>query len=148
VNYLYWSVWCDLLPKVKRNLDVHVCMSCLLADLKSCKNTLFVHLLHKSNINQEITPFYALLTYAMDIVANEAVSEHSREIARMIREITDFLEGSPCFLCQTTSTRECIWDEIGDDILARGLEARIWFESSEGSFTQVPSIAECDKAAR
>jgi len=52
------------------------------------------------------------------------------------------------FLCQTTSLKECIWDEIGDNILGRGLEARIWFESMEGSYNWAPSIAECDKAAR
>jgi len=84
----------------------------------------------------------------MDIIHNETVNEHAREISRMIREITDVPEGSPCFLCQTTALRECIWDEIGDDILARGLKARIWFESTEGNYDQAPSIAECDKAAR
>jgi len=66
----------------------------------------------------------------------------------MIREIADVPEGSPCFLCQTTDLKECIWDEIGDDIVARGLEARIWFERTEGNFTQPAPIAACDKAAR
>jgi len=84
----------------------------------------------------------------MDIIANDAVNERTREIAHMVREITDVPEGSPCFLCQTTSSRECIWDEIGDDILARGLEARIWFERSEGNFTQPVPIAAADRAAR
>jgi len=83
----------------------------------------------------------------MDIIANDTISECAREIAHLICEIMDVPEGSPCFLCQTTSSRECIWDEIGDDILERGLEARIWFESTEGNFSQAPSIAARDKAA-
>jgi len=83
----------------------------------------------------------------MDIIANKAVSEHSHKILRMICEIADVPEGSPCFLCQMTDLRECIWDEIGNDIMARGLEARIWFERTEGTFTQPAPIAACDKAA-
>jgi len=84
----------------------------------------------------------------MDIIANEMVSEHSREINRMVREIADVPEGSACFLCRTTDLRECIWDEIGDNIIARGVEARIWFEQTEGTFLEPASIAACDKAAR
>jgi len=85
----------------------------------------------------------------MDIIANEMVSEHSREINRMVCEIADVPEGSACFLCRTTDLRECIWDEIGDNIIGRGVEARIWCERTEGTFTELASIlAACDKAAR
>jgi len=86
--------------------------------------------------------------HTMDVIANEVVSEHSCEISCMICEIVDVSEGSPCFLCQMTDLKECIWDEIGDDIMARGLEARIWFERTEGNFTQPAPIAACDKAVR
>ena len=82
------------------------------------------------------------------MMANEVVNEYSRDISRMIRELADVPEGSPCFLCITTDSRECIWDEIGDDIIGRGLEARIWFERSEGNFTQPVPIAAADRAAR
>ncbi len=34
-------------------------------------------------------------------------------MVQLVRQIVNFLEGSPCFLCQTTEGRECIWDEIG-----------------------------------
>ncbi len=72
---------------------MHVCMSCLLVYRKPYKNTLFVHLLHKSNTIQEITP-NAIPTDTMDIIANEMVSEYSREVSQMVREILDVPEGS------------------------------------------------------
>jgi len=83
----------------------------------------------------------------MDMMANEVVSEYSCDISHMIHELADVPEGSPCFLCVTTDSRKCIWDKIGDDIIGRGLEARIWFEHTEGTFTQPAPIAAADRAA-
>jgi len=65
----------------------------------------------------------------------------------MICKPVDVPEGSPCFLCVTTDSKECIWDKIRDDIVGRELEARIWFEHTEGTFSQPAPIAACDRAA-
>jgi len=100
----------------------------------------------EEKINQQYL-YYTKHQNTMDIIANETVSEHSCEINGMVREIADVPEGSPCFLCQMTDLNECIWDEIGDDIIGRGIEARIWFERTEGTFTRPASVAACDKAA-
>jgi len=46
--------------------------------------------------------------------------QHAHEIAQLVRQIVDFPEGSPCFLCQMTEGLECVWDEIGDELTMEG----------------------------
>jgi len=74
--------------------------------------------------------------------------QDDREMAELVRQIVDFPEGSPCFLCQTTEGRECIWDEVGPELTMEGRNTIIWHEASEGASMQHPTIAESHRAAR
>jgi len=143
----YWMVQWKLYCMKEFNLDMHVFLSCSFLfgnDVQIISFIQYIDVTHK----KMKSVLYTLQHHTMDIIANKVVTKHSREISCRIWEIADVPEGSPCFLCQMTDLKECIWDEIGDDIVARGLEARIWFERTEGNFTQPAPIAACDKAAR
>ena len=43
-----------------------------------------------------------------------------QEIEALVREILDYEKGEVCFLCSTTAESECLWDEIGDEIIKAG----------------------------
>jgi len=73
--------------------------------------------------------------------------QDDREMAELVRQIVDFPEGSPCFLCQTTEGRECIWDEVGPELTMEGRNTIIWHEASEGASMRHPTIAESHRAA-
>jgi len=49
----------------------------------------------------------------------------------LIQQIINLPEGVPCFLCQMTHGGECIWDEIGDEMLSEGNNILAWYEKSK-----------------
>jgi len=62
----------------------------------------------------------------------------------LIQQIMNLPEGMSCFLCQTTNDGECIWEEIGDEMLLEGNKILAWYEKSK-----VPSTtAKMHRAAR
>jgi len=50
---------------------------------------------------------------------NDNHNEEQEQIISLIEEITNIPEGLPCFLCLTTYGKECLWHEIGEDIVAK-----------------------------
>jgi len=66
--------------------------------------------------------------------------QHACEMAQLVRQIVDNPEGSPCFLCLLTEGRECVWDDVGDEITMEGRNTIIWHEASEGHFMLHPPI--------
>jgi len=69
---------------------------------------------------------------------------YCREIERLIREITNQPQGYPCFLCVCSGGKDCLWDEVGEEVVLEGNNAAIWYEHSEGSRDMVAT----HKAAR
>jgi len=49
----------------------------------------------------------------------------------LIQQIMNLPEGMPCFLCQTTHGGECIWEEIGDEMLLEGNKILAWYKKSK-----------------
>jgi len=37
-------------------------------------------------------------------------------------------EGEVCFLCSSTNGRECIWNEVGSDVISSGRAAGVHYE--------------------
>ncbi len=72
--------------------------------------------------------------------------QHAHEMAELVHQIVDVPDGPPCFLCQMTEGRECVWDDVGDELTMEGSTV-IWHEASEGHFMQHPTIAESHRAA-
>lgn len=50
---------------------------------------------------------------------NNQSSPTREDIDQLIEEILDYDEGEDCFLCQETLQSECLWDEVGGEILAK-----------------------------
>ncbi len=86
--------------------------------------------------------------YKITATMDAPQGQHAHEMVQLVRQIVNFPEGSPCFLCQTTEGRECIWDEIGDELTMEGRNTIIWHEASEGHFMRHPPIEESHCAAR
>jgi len=61
----------------------------------------------------------------------EAVEE--RSIGRLIHQIVNVAEGDRCFLCKTSGGNECVWDDIGDEIIVAGNNAMLWHDDTEPS---------------
>jgi len=72
--------------------------------------------------------------YNLTATMDATQGQHAHEMAQMVRQIVDILEGSPCFLCLMMEGRECVWDEVGDEITMEGRNTIIWHEESEGRF--------------
>jgi len=72
--------------------------------------------------------------YKITATTDAPQRQHAHEMAQLVRQIVNFLEGSPCFLCQMTEGRECVWDEVGDEITMEGRNVIIWHEASESHF--------------
>jgi len=49
----------------------------------------------------------------------------------LIEQITIVPEGSYCFLCKTTDKKECIWDEIVDDMTMEANNIIVWNDTCE-----------------
>jgi len=49
----------------------------------------------------------------------------------LIQQIINLPEGTPCFLCATTHCKECIWEEIGDEMLLEGNKIIEWYKNSK-----------------
>jgi len=52
--------------------------------------------------------------------AQNMAQQHDEQINVLLRDIVGAQEGMQCFLCVTTIGRECIWDEIGEEMLREG----------------------------
>jgi len=76
-----------------------------------------------------------------------AQGQYDWEMAKLVYQIVDFPEGSPCFLCQMMEGRECVWDEVGPELTMEGRNTIIWHEASEGAFMWHPTIAKSHHAA-
>jgi len=46
--------------------------------------------------------------------------QDEEQINILLRDIIGAQDGMQCFLCETTFGRECIWDEIGEEMLREG----------------------------
>jgi len=56
-----------------------------------------------------------------DIVSvQQEMQEDYDEIVQLVEQILNMNEGSHCFLCLMTTCKECIWDEIKDNIMHAG----------------------------
>jgi len=44
----------------------------------------------------------------------------------LVSQIVNLPEGMACFLCKTTYSRECIWNEIGEEMLVEGNKILAW----------------------
>jgi len=86
--------------------------------------------------------FYLIVEKHYNITAtmDAPQGQHDCEMAQLVRQIVDFPEGSPCFLCLTTEGRECVWDDIGDEITMEGRNTIIWHEASKGHFMCHPPL--------
>jgi len=66
--------------------------------------------------------------------------------AALVAVLTNPLEGDVCFLCYTSSSAECVWDEIGNDITQHGQATGIAYEDREQMHMPPLSLAEFHKA--
>jgi len=49
----------------------------------------------------------------------------------LVQQIINLPEGEACFLCKTTNGKECIWDEIGEEMFSEGNKILAWYEKSK-----------------
>ncbi len=66
--------------------------------------------------------------------------------AALVAVLANLLEGDVCFLCYTSSSAECVWDEIGNDIMGHGWAAGIAYEDRNWFTTMPLSLAKFHKA--
>ena len=53
-------------------------------------------------------------------MSSELTQEQIDQINLLILEITNVPEGYPCFLCETTGCKECVWDDVHEQVIAMG----------------------------
>ena len=68
-------------------------------------------------------------------VGPAALPEPQEEIDDLVKQILNLPQGMPCFLCDTTSGRECVWDEIGKEMLYEGNKILTWYENKKVAST-------------
>jgi len=97
---------------------VHIIQQCqqMTHPVKTCRTYLIV---------MQPIFVYPLLPYCSGkiyckVKMSDNHNEEQEQIICLIEEITNVPEGSPCFLCLTTDGKECLWHEIGEDIVAKG----------------------------
>ncbi len=50
----------------------------------------------------------------------------------LVQQIVNLPLGMPCFLCLTMHGQECIWEEIGGEMLSEGNKILDWYKKSKG----------------
>jgi len=55
-----------------------------------------------------------------------AIPEQEKQVDNLVKQIVDLLEGMPCFVCHATYGWECVWDEIGKEMLYKGNKILEW----------------------
>jgi len=68
-------------------------------------------------------------------VPSASLPEPEEQIDNLVKQIIDLPEGMPCFLCHTTSGRECVWDEIGEEMLYEGNKILAWYDKKKVAST-------------
>ncbi len=71
---------------------------------------------------------------AIPVVA-AAIPEPEEQINNLVKQILDLLQGMPCFLCHTTYGRECVRDEIGEEMLSKGNKILAWYNKKKVAST-------------
>ena len=59
------------------------------------------------------------------------------EIECLIHEITDQPREYPCFLCVCSGGKDCLWDEVGEEVVLEGNNAAVWYNHTEGTCNMV-----------
>jgi len=54
----------------------------------------------------------------------------------LVQQIISLPEGKACFLCETTHGGECIWDEIGEEMLSEGNKILAWYDKRKVQSTK------------
>jgi len=60
-------------------------------------------------------------------VMSTAIPDQEEQINNLVNQIVDLPEGMLCFLYDTTYGRECVWDEIGKEMLYLGNKILAWY---------------------
>jgi len=62
---------------------------------------------------------------------------YCHKIEHLICEITNQPRGYPCFLCMCSGGKDCLWDEVGEEVVLEGNNAAIWYDHTKGSCNMV-----------
>jgi len=66
--------------------------------------------------------------------------------AALVAVLDNPVKGDVCFLCVSTDSTECMWDEIGNDIMGHGWAARIEYEDRDWFSRLSLTLAKLHKA--
>jgi len=68
--------------------------------------------------------------------------------AALVAVIANPPEGEVCFLCASTNGNECVWDEVGQDIIGSGRAAGVHYEDRVRMHQTPMNMAEFHKVCR